>query len=135
ASKGVAGSSTQRATTPTWSRAGLSGTTPYVLTRPWRAFAPTTPQKHAGRSVEPPVWVARAARHIPAATAAPEPPLEPPGVRWRFHGLRVGGGSRYPNSAIRVLPRTTAPAVRRRSTAAASCGATKPARAREPASV
>ena len=26
----------------------------------------------------------------PAASAAPAPPLDPPGVRSRFHGLRVG---------------------------------------------
>ena len=33
----------------------------------------------------------------PAATAAPEPPLEPPGESSRFHGLRVGGGSNEAN--------------------------------------
>ncbi len=39
--------------------------------------------------IEPPVSVPRAAKHRPAATAAAEPPLEPPEVRSRFQGLLV----------------------------------------------
>jgi hypothetical protein len=58
----------------------------------------------------------------PAATAAAEPPEEPPGVRDRSHGLRTGPpwrGSvvgRIPNSGIRVVPSTTNPASRSRRT-------------------
>ncbi len=39
------------------------------------------------------VWEPMASGHIPAATAAAEPPLEPPGVRRRSHGFLVDGGS------------------------------------------
>ena len=56
-------------------------------------FIPATPQNDAGRVIEPPVWVPIAPKHIPHATAAAEPLDEPPGVRSRFHGLRVMGGS------------------------------------------
>jgi hypothetical protein len=53
---------------------------------------------------------------MPDATAAPEPPLEPPGLRSRSQGLRVGpyaAGSvvgSSPNSGAFVLPITTNPA-------------------------
>ena len=39
---------------------------------------------------EPPPSLPIAKGHIPAATAAAEPALEPPGDSWGFHGLRVG---------------------------------------------
>ena len=45
----------------------------------------------------PSVVVARGAR--PAASAAPEPPLDPPGERSVFHGLRVA-----PNTWLSVKP-------------------------------
>ena len=47
---------------------------------------PTTPQKAAGRITEPIVWVPRASGARPAATAAAEPLLEPPGVWARRAG-------------------------------------------------
>jgi hypothetical protein len=59
---------------------------------------------------------------MPAATAAAEPPDEPPDVRSRSHGLRVGPlrrGSvvgRIPNSGMFVVPTITKPASRRRRT-------------------
>ena len=40
--------------------------------------------------IDPPVSLPRAAGTIPAATAAPEPPLEPPGMRCSSCGLRTG---------------------------------------------
>ena len=52
-------------------------------------FSPTVPQKAEGSLTEPPVSVPTAALAMPAATAAAEPPLEPPGTRSRSHGLRV----------------------------------------------
>ena len=64
--------------------------------------------------------------HIPAATAAPAPPLDPPGVRSGFQGFRVipvKGLSVTPfmaNSGVVVLPRSTAPCSRRRATGGAS---------------
>ena len=59
---------------------------------------------------------------MPEATAAAEPPEDPPGVRSRSHGLRVGPlwrGSvvgRIPNSGMFVVPTTTKPASRSRRT-------------------
>ena len=40
--------------------------------------------------IEPPPSLPCASGTIPAATAAADPPLDPPGVRDRSHGLRVG---------------------------------------------
>ena len=62
------------------------------------------------------------AARSPAATAAAEPPLEPPGTRVRSCGLRVGPNAEFSveepiaNSSRLVLPTTTAPAARTRST-------------------
>ena len=57
--------------------------------RPRVGFSPKRPQAEAGMRIEPPPSVACASGTMPAATAAAEPPLEPPGARsWR-HGLRV----------------------------------------------
>ena len=42
---------------------------------------PTMPQNDAGWRIEPPVSVPVAPRHSRAATAAAEPPEEPPGTR------------------------------------------------------
>ena len=42
---------------------------------------PTVPVKAAGWRIEPPVSVAVAPAHSSAATAAAEPPEEPPGTR------------------------------------------------------
>ena len=57
--------------------------------RPRLGFRPTTPQNAAGMRTEPPMSVPSASGTQPAATAAPAPPEEPPGVRSGFHGLRV----------------------------------------------
>ena len=40
--------------------------------------------------MDPPTSFACAIGTIPEATAAAAPPLEPPGVSFGFHGLRVG---------------------------------------------
>src|SRR5262249_54895817 len=68
----------------------------------------------------PPVCEPRAPRHMPQASAAAEPLLEPPGVRSAFQGLRVGGGSKLAYCVVTVLPRKTAPACRSRLTAGAA---------------
>ena len=81
---------------------------------------PTTPQKDAGRTTEPPVWVPMASGKKPAATPAAEPEDDPPGVCSRLCGLRVGPGWKKANSVVTVLPRTAAPARRARATVAAS---------------
>ena len=49
------------------------------------------PHSDAGMRMEPPVSLPMPMGTIPAATAAPEPPLEPPGTRRRSHGLDTGG--------------------------------------------
>src|SRR2546422_167041 len=66
--------------------------------------------------MEPPVSVPRASGIMPAATAAAEPPLLPPGTRSGSHGLRVGPNPEFSvddpiaNSSKLVFPTMTAPA-------------------------
>src|SRR5438045_900666 len=58
--------------------------------RPRDGFSPTGPPSLAGRGIEPPPSFACAAGTMPEATAAADPPLDPPGERPTSHGLRVG---------------------------------------------
>ena len=51
---------------------------------------PTIPHSDAGWRIEPPVSVPIAHGASRAATAAAEPPDEPPGTRERSHGFRTG---------------------------------------------
>ena len=89
---------------------------------------PTVPVSAAGWRIEPPVSVAVAARHRPAATAADEPPDEPPGTsfvgstwppRVRRQGLTTGPNALVSfdepmaNSSLLSLPSMTAPASHR----------------------
>src|SRR5205085_2367741 len=79
-------------------------------------FRPKTPQHDAGMRIEPPPSLAWAIGTRPAATAAAEPPLEPPVLRAVSQGLRAGPKSfgsvvgRMPYSGVLVLPTTTSPA-------------------------
>ena len=57
--------------------------------RPTVGLRPTTPLHDAGMRTEPPMSVPSASGTHPDATAAPEPPEEPPGERDGSHGLRV----------------------------------------------
>src|SRR5690606_15063547 len=84
-------SRTARVSTPPIASAGPS--TPYGpgLTRPRLALNPTTPHALAGIRSEPPPSDPWATGTIPAATAAAEPPLDPPADRLRSHGVRAGG--------------------------------------------
>src|ERR1051325_1311295 len=97
-----------------------------MLTRPYVGFNPTMPQQAAGPRIEPPVSVPVAPGQRNAATAAPEPPLDPPGERSSAHGLRVGPYHGLfvvdpaANSWVLSLPRSTAPASFRRRTVSAS---------------
>jgi hypothetical protein len=76
--------------------------------------------------MEPPVSVPSVAAARSAATAAAEPPDEPPGTRSRSQGLRVGKKAEFSvdepmaNSSMLSLPSSTAPASRSRATAVAS---------------
>ena len=76
--------------------------------------------------IDPPPSLPKAIGPMPAATHAAAPPLDPPGLMRRFHGLRVTPKSGpsvsafQPNSGVVVLPRITAPASRSRATQGAS---------------
>src|SRR3954452_10270706 len=99
---------------------GYSGTRPYV------GLSATVPVKAAGIRTDPPPSVPTDQAPMPSATAAADPPLEPPGVVARSQGLRVTlylNESVTPfqeNSGVVVLPRMTAPASRSRATDGAS---------------
>ena len=95
-------------------------------TRPRAGLSPNSPQHEAGMRIEPAPSEPNAAPTRPAATAAAEPPLDPPGVCPSDHGLRV-----VPNASVSVngcavssgtwvLPMTIAPAARSRRTTSAS---------------
>ena len=59
-------------------------------TRPRFGFSPNSPQLAAGMRIEPPPSLAWAMGTMPAATAAAEPPLDPPAECPAFQGLAVG---------------------------------------------
>ena len=63
-----------------WPRSGIN---------PNDGFSPKTPQKFAGWRTEPAMSLPSSRPVKPAASAAAEPPDEPPGVSSGFHGLRV----------------------------------------------
>ena len=77
---------------------------------------PTTPHRDAGWRIDPPVSEPREIVTSPAATAAAEPPEEPPGTRSVSHGLAVGWKAEdsveepKANSSMLVLPTGVAPA-------------------------
>ena len=89
-------------------------------------MTPTTPHTAAGWRMEPPVSVPMPSGASNAATAAEEPPDEPPGTRLRSHGLRDGPNAEFSvdepiaNSSMFVLPSTTTPAWRSRRVTVAS---------------
>src|SRR5437773_8930557 len=95
---------------------------PKVLTRPIVVLRPLRPHHDAGSRTEPPVSVPIAQGAKPAATATPEPLLEPPGVRATvgshgFHGVPRCWLVPHPpiaNSTVCVLPMTIIPAATRR---------------------
>ncbi len=87
---------------------------------------PTMPHMAAGWRMEPPVSEPNASGTMRAATAAAEPPLEPPGVRSSAHGFLVILNAEFSvdepiaNSSQFVFPTGTAPARSNRSTTVAS---------------
>src|SRR5512132_309636 len=125
-----AASSTVAPNTPTWSSDDANATRPKRLTRPYVGLTPTMPQKAAGCRTEPPVSEPSAMGTIPAATAAAEPPDDPPGTRSGLIGFFVGPyalcsvDEPIANSSMFVLPNGIAPAARRRVTTVASYGLT-----------
>src|SRR5687767_3440536 len=99
------------------------------------------PVTAAGCRIEPPVSVPVDSGAWYAATAADEPPEEPPGIRVRSHGLRVTPYALFSveepiaNSSMLVLPRITSPALRSRAVRVASYGGRQPSRILDPAVV
>src|SRR5687767_6405314 len=87
-----------------------------MLTRPYVGLSPTMPHHAAGPRIDPPVSLPVAPGHRNAATAAPDPPLEPPGERSSAHGFRVGPYHGLfvvepaANSCVLHFPISTAPA-------------------------
>ena len=71
------------------SKVGASGTTPRVGSTPQPGLKPTQPHSAAGMRTEPAVSVPSASGTMPAATAAAEPPEEPPVVSAGFQGFLV----------------------------------------------
>src|SRR6185295_2392788 len=86
----------------------------------------------------PPLSVPKPSGDPPKATIAASPPLEPPGVRPRSHGLFVRRNSGLSHSLNHiscgrfVLPSSTAPAARSRATSTASASAGRPLSASTP---
>ena len=92
-------------------------------TRPRDGLSPNSPHAADGMRIDPPPSLPCAIGTMPDATAAAEPPLDPPGERDRSCGLRVGpwnSGSVepfFPSSGVLVMPSTITPAARARATA------------------
>ena len=86
--------------------------------RPRVGLMANTPLHDAGIRSEPPPSPPWAMGTMRAATAAPEPPLEPPVVLVGSHGLRAGPSALLsvngvrPSSGVLALPMNTAPAPR-----------------------
>ena len=89
---------------------------------PLVGLSPYRPVKAAGMRAEPPPSEAVASGVMPAAMAAAEPPLEPPGDHSAAHGFTVSPYKRFAvnpskqNSGTLVLPMGMAPAARNRTT-------------------
>src|SRR5438046_299313 len=99
------------------------------------------PQKEGGILIAPPVSLPSDARPRPAATAAADPPDDPPGMYPSFHGFwhvpKCGLSLVTPaaNSWRFVLPTRTAPASASRAVAVASPLGTESPGIRGPADV
>ena len=95
-----------------------------LLTRSSVGLQPHTPQKLAGRVIDPPVCEPTAATHIRMATAAAEPLLEPPGVSLQVP--RVAGRGRIEAGKLggHCLAHEHGSALRSRATRSASSSAT-----------
>src|SRR5215217_6217216 len=89
---------------------------PYRETVPYVGRRPTIPQSAAGCLIDPPVSDPSAHGARPAATAAADPPPEPPGTRVGSHGLRDGPNAEFSvddpiaNSSVFVFPSVESPA-------------------------
>src|SRR2546425_3101216 len=142
----IAASVTVRAIGPAVSWLWAIGTIPDRLTRPTVGLIPTIPFAVAGQTIEPSVSVPIATAERFAATATPEPELDPHGLRFSAYGFRTRPPRplqplvewverKFAHSLRFVLPRMTAPASRSFcATNASRCGI-EPCSASEPAVV
>src|SRR3954471_11838734 len=122
------------------------GTIPLRLNRPSVGLIPTRPLLLEGDTIEPSVSVPTPTAARLAAIAAPEPELDPDGLRSSAYGFFVCPPRplqpllecverEFAHSLRFVLPRMTAPASRRRAAMNASAGGFAPASACDPAVV
>src|SRR5438132_14346970 len=122
------------------------GTTPARLVRPTVGLRPTTPLAFPGQTMLPSVSLPNETAAKFAEAAAPEPELEPQGLRSSAYGLfpcpprpdqpLVDSKERkFAHSERVVLPRMTAPPARRFAATVESCGAGFPTSANDPALV
>src|SRR5882672_9327725 len=120
----AAASATVRPCTPIVSCVCDSGTTPARLVSPTVGFSPTTPLTAAGHTTLPSVSVASVTAAKLADAAAPEPELDPHGLRLMPYGLLVWPprpdqplvevvDRKLAHSERFVFPRMTAPPARR----------------------
>src|SRR5215472_6037713 len=122
------------------------GTTPARLVRPTVGLMPTTPLAFAGQTMLPSVSLPIDTAAKLAEAAAPEPELEPQGLRLMPYGLLVcpprpdqplidSNERKLAHSDRFVLPRMTAPPARRLAATVESRGAGCPTSANDPAEV
>src|SRR5438132_12981713 len=137
----AAASATVRPCGPTESCVCEIGTTPARLVRPTVGLMPTTPLALAGQTTLPSVSVPSDTVAKLAEAAAPEPELEPQGLRSIPYGLLVcpprpdqplidSKERKLAHSDRFVLPRSTAPAARRLAATVESFEADFPTRAK-----
>src|SRR6478735_719606 len=118
--KSSAASFTVRVIGPAVSWVAEIGIIPDRLSKPTVGLIPTIPQNEAGAIMEPSVSVPMATVQKLAATAAPEPELDPQGFRSRLTGFFVWPPRllhplvervdlKFAHSLKFVLPRITAP--------------------------
>src|SRR5690606_38303716 len=118
--------------------ANPSSSTTSLVTMPRVGLRPTRPLHEAGTRIDPPPSAPWAMGAMPAATAAPAPLDDPPGLRCGSHGLRVipkaalSVKDTAPNSDVVVFPNGRNPASTRRCTIGADAVAGTRAVAAEP---
>src|SRR6478752_9657579 len=128
----AAASATVRPCGPTVSWVCEIGTTPARRVRPTVGLMPTTPFALAGQTMLPSVSVPNDTAAKFAEAAAPEPALEPHGLRSMPYGLCVcpprpdqplidSNERKFAHSDRFVLPRITAPPARRFAATVESC--------------
>src|SRR5713226_5266319 len=142
----AAASATVRACGPTVSCVCEMGTTPARLVSPTVGLMPTTPLALPGQTMLPSVSLPNETVAKLADAAAPEPELDPQGLRSIPYGLCVcpprpdqplidSKERKFAHSDRLVFPRITAPPARRFAATVESCNAGVPTSANDPALV